>query len=76
MTLHDTLLGRAEAALAACGATVPAGEGWNRLDCRTPTVPEGRRQTVQYCRRIRATSRQESAILAVLSEGRAVIASH
>jgi aldehyde dehydrogenase (NAD+) len=28
MTLHDTLLGRAEAALAACGATVPAGEGW------------------------------------------------
>lgn len=28
MTLHETLLSRAEAALAACGATVPAGDGW------------------------------------------------
>ena len=28
MTLHDTLLTRAQAALSACGATVPEGEGW------------------------------------------------
>jgi len=28
MTLHDTLLSRAQAALDACGATVPAGDGW------------------------------------------------
>ncbi len=28
MTLHDTLLTRAQAALTACGATVPEGEGW------------------------------------------------
>ena len=28
MTLHDTLLTRARTALDACGATVPAGEGW------------------------------------------------
>jgi len=28
MTLHDTLLSRARAALDACGATVPAGDGW------------------------------------------------
>ncbi|MFN8169954.1 MAG: hypothetical protein U0S36_14400 [Candidatus Nanopelagicales bacterium] len=28
MTLHETLLARAEAALSACGATVPSGEGW------------------------------------------------
>ena len=29
MTLHDTLLTRAQAALSACGATVPEGQGWN-----------------------------------------------
>ena len=28
MTLHDTLLTRAQSALAACGAEVPVGEGW------------------------------------------------
>ena len=28
MTLHDTLLTRAQAALSACGASVPEGEGW------------------------------------------------
>jgi aldehyde dehydrogenase (NAD+) len=28
MTLHDTLLARARTALDACGAAVPAGEGW------------------------------------------------